>query len=194
MSRQQEAIRNDWADLKTNCIELSRKTEKDRRWGRGAQGLSLPLQLPPVSVGVPKSWWAMRHQSSATCKWIPPGAQKHLDFLSRPGLTANTGLFPPSQMLWILSSWDPTPSALPVPLVFPILCAPRGSPPRECGYSHGHAHTHMGMHTHTHSYTHSYTHIHTPRPAHLEAESSVGTYLHIHKHAPKTHLWKSTRF
>ena len=135
MSRQQAVVRNDQIDLKMNHTEQSgelgtfRQRKTDIKVGRLKLWVS-PSSFPLFLQGAPKSWRAVLHQRSATCKRTPPWARKRLDFISPPSLNATTRLLPHTQVLWTLTSWDPTLSALSgSQMPFPILCVPRVSPP-----------------------------------------------------------------
>ena len=201
MSGHQEVVRNHQIDLKMNHTEQSRELEAFTQRKTDIKLGRLKLWVSPASFtlfiqGPPKSWKAVQHQRSATCKRTPPWAQKRMDFISSPSPNAAVWLLPPSQVLWALTSWDSTLFALSRSLMpFLILRVPKYllSLPsssqrmqllicvREC--------------VHTYHHTDAYRHTHTIW--HLDAENPIGTHpqtIYTYIPAPKTRLQRSTNF
>ena len=163
MSGHQEVVRNDQIDLKMNHTEQSRELEAFTQRKTDIKLGRLKLWVSPASFtlflqGPHKSWKAVLHQRSATCKRTAPWARKRLDFISSPSPNAAVWLLPPSQVLWTLTSWDSTLFALSRSLMpFLILRVPKyllsHQAPRECNYSYVYGsvctHTTTQMHTDT---------------------------------------------
>lgn len=192
MSGQQEVVTNDQIDLIMNHTEESREletfTQRRHQFGK-TQALSLPRQFTLLLQGPPKPWKAVLHQRSATCKRTPLWARKHLDFISSPSPNAAMWLPPPSQVLWMVTSWDSTLFALSGSLMpFLILRVPKypfslpSSSQRlqllVCAQARAHTDAHRRTHT----------------TWHRDAENPIGTHpqtICINILAPKTRLQRS---